>query len=145
MIDRKELRIGNIVAFRQAEKGLPSFHRVVRLEEITARLANFQINNVMYYRDFEYSDIEPISLTTAWLESLGGVDTGQKSTEFLIVSNFTFRQSIIVTIESAGAVALVDKIDEVNSVIVLHNNVCYVHQLQNLYFALTGEELTIKM
>lgn len=35
-------------------------------------------------------------------------------------------------------------IDETIDSILMHNQIKYLHQLQNLYFALTGEELTFK-
>ena len=48
----------------------------------------------------------------------------------------------ILFLEDDGEYDIFIHID--NDSILLYNSIKYVHQLQNLYFALSGEELTIK-
>jgi len=68
-----------------------------------------------------YSDFEPIPLNEEWLLKFGfsGWDKGNYT---MILSNGNFMEFEYV----------------------IAKNIKYVHQLQNLYFALTNEELTIK-
>ena len=69
--------------------------------------------------------LNPIELTEEWLIKMGFGDTGNKKWihgkfGFSLIKGFKFYKSGVLP------------------------EVKYVHQLQNLYFALTGEELTIK-
>ena len=73
---------------------------------------------------FTYEAIEPIKLTEEWFLRLGFVD-GQKNGLKLIRINEFYYMCYVK--ESRG----------------LDIDLKYVHQLQNLYFALTGEELSI--
>jgi len=75
--------------------------------------------------DYDYSVLEPIPLTEEWLIKFG----------------FDGQDYNLFTIELSRNQFMILK-DE--WLIVISNNCKYVHQLQNLYFALTGEELTIK-
>ena len=119
-----ELRIGNLVT-----ESLGEILRIVSLsidnniQNICARGKNAAI--------WGMSGLNPIPLTTEILEKCGfkfdknrpydmnnyGVDMDEKNLHF-------YYDSITLNFNGFG-------------------NVQYVHQLQNLYFALTGEELTI--
>jgi len=68
----------------------------------------------------------PIPLTEEWLDKFGFVKNNHRYS----INNFV--------IANYGGVWGVDISDD------LGTNLKHVHQLQNLYFALTGEELTIK-
>lgn len=128
MIKTKELRIGNLIELRTNDDKLVGIEMVKKLEG----------------EDFGYGklpnlDNYPILLTEKWLFDFGFKKGDNKrindcfywimvgSSEFSINPN-----NGVVWIENKGNVfnnpALIE----------------YVHQLQNLYFALTGEELIIK-
>lgn len=76
------------------------------------------------------SEIEPIPLTEEWLLSFGFVFYDDFDSWILnykhLMKEFIIRSDFIV------------------SDMEFVPNIKYVHKLQNLYFALTGEELTIK-
>ena len=80
-----------------------------------------------------YIDIDPIPITPEWLERLG-------SDKIKLFGN---DPSDTVTITIEGCVNL-SFTGEVLHNIVAGIKVKYVHQLQNLYHALTGNELKIK-
>ncbi len=115
-----ELRIGNYLFI---DVGLPSMEtHAVKAEDITSIS-----NNVMKIL------VKPIPLTEEWLLKFGFEykDRGGYKGWY---SPFVLNESIrIFEIENGWF-----KYSSARSVIK------YVHQLQNLYFALTGEELTIK-
>ena len=83
-----------------------------------------------------YLDIlkhEPIPLTEEWLESFGFINQDDKMYE-LSYDQFDFE-----CYYSYSGGTWNSRLNEVDLVIK------YVHQLQNLYFTLTGEELKIKL
>lgn len=115
----KELRFGNWVEY---EKG---FHTITTI--------NFNYCDSHYkgneYRH-RYTKIEPIPLTEDWLIKFGFTKVNKYSywlDDFLcetIYINLNTRKTTIGSNEEYDI-----------------NHIKHVHQLQNLYFALTGEEL----
>jgi len=121
-MEAKELRVGNYV--------------------LETNIVNYDDCNSDYYPDeilivgkhlftYEHEDIKPIPLTEEWLLKFG----------FELGENFYIKNNVSV------------EIDELYLWDVFLNNgtkethlrsIKYIHQLQNLYFALTNEELTIK-
>lgn len=79
---------------------------------------------------FFYEDIEPIPLTEEWLVKFGFEQYNNTNHYFYTNTKF------IVKINSDTGY-LFGGID--------HEPIKYVHQLQNLYFALTNEELTTEL
>lgn len=75
-------------------------------------------------RKVEVHEVNPIPLTKEWLKKFGFIDDGYKP----------FGKRDFLFIENVGVAYKLSLVD---------NTPKYVHQLQNLYFALTGEELTI--
>jgi hypothetical protein len=115
---RTELRIGNLVERNGKIHEVSSIHA-----DDTIRL--FVKNGNYSFGCFTLKEINPMPLTEEWLLKFG----------FEITDNFqtkdrfqTHKQDGIIWFEYGYIVV------ELN----------YVHQLQNLYFSLTGEELTIK-
>ena len=80
----------------------------------------------------ELDDIKPIPLTEEWLLKYGfkQYETVGIKTHNYIKGNFKFNSAVLWDAEYKG--------------IHIENKILYVHQLQNLYFVLTGEELTLK-
>jgi hypothetical protein len=127
MIKANELRIGNLVDFGDPEpdsgghmKGCLE-NRVITASDI-ARATEWPV----YY---------PIPLTAEWLERMG-FKNDHSTYEFADGSN---NGRLFITWIENDLVAEFGNGDR-NIPVELK----YVHYLQNLYFALTGEELTIK-
>ena len=126
MIESKELRIGNYV--HEKDYGL---RKVVKID-------NRDGHDNLYrdaYGDASGGIIKPIPLTEEWLVKFGILtfkdisnDKDKGSIYFDSDTNSFYIYSGMGSYESYGFEVKCE----------------YVHQLQNLYFALTGEELTIK-
>lgn len=85
--------------------------------------------------------IKPIPLTEEWLVRFGFEKDFDGSFMLGIISIFKdkrLKQNVYIYTESTS------KYSDGQWVVILDLKLQYVHQLQNLYFALTGEELTIK-
>ena len=80
---------------------------------------------------YHLSDIKPIPLTREWLLKFGFTQINNRFT----LENFRFH--IEKPCNYHGFLFCENHI-------VITDKIKHVHQLQNLYFALTGEELTIK-
>ena len=106
----------------------------------TVEIINGELNEIYFLgKDFYYSDktenLDVIPLTDEWLLKFGFEKESNKS--------YSTGEEIVYSVY---------RLDELtyNSIQknwwfngVLSNQPIYVHQLQNLYYALTGEELTI--
>jgi hypothetical protein len=122
----QELRIGNLVNFDGVNYKAESIH----LEGCVG------LNDIMY-EEVYIDDLKPINLTEEWLIRFGFKykDAGKygKSGYFLKIKNqdqdtFLFANNKLqVSIYTFS--------------IFIDVNIEYLHQLQNLYFALTGKEL----
>jgi len=132
MIEAKDLRIGNYVYYERDDK-------VNTIEGLNfAGICTLSISGVDLI-----NHIEPISLTEEWLIKFGfkyydnGV--GFKAAYYcmtILKSDFYFRPSYQGGFYWGWDMDKGNELEDVQPVL-------YVHQLQNLYFALTGEELTI--
>lgn len=125
MINARELRIGNLVYSKTSIGYDPA--GVIKVRQIKE-------DGINPWQDMGASgigkceDIEPISLTPDWLERFG----------FKEESTYFERQ------ESPAFVFIKDRDGLPYIGIVVRTYAKYVHQLQNIVFVLTGEELTIK-
>ena len=127
-MEAAELRIGNIVFFHDTEMGEITYthEEIIRGYEIQA----LEVDG--YIRDVE---VEPIPLTEEWLLKFGfkqdsySYIKGVHQKIFSGVMKFDFNETLKDWEFSVGYITDITRI-------------LYVHQLQNLYFALTGEELT---
>ena len=112
-MDAKELRIGNYVCFNNQDDYM--------------KLSQHNFESLIMFNT--YDRINPILLTKHWLKKLGFKNTYL----FSFATEFTcyVDENLNITIEqySEGRFNL--------------THIKYVHQLQNLYFALTGKELDI--
>ena len=120
MINAKELRLGNYVS-----------HLGVKKVYAVQRLVNDSYCIIDHDKDCapNCDNIEPIPLTEDWLEKFGFEQNEVWGSGWHL-------PNMEVQIGSEFRCFYMDSVDDVS--------VKYVHQLQNLYFALTGEELTIK-
>jgi hypothetical protein len=124
MIKASELRIGNLVKYDKRVFEID----IIAHEFPTLNTAEFGIGVV------DWNNIEPIPLTEEWLLKFGIDFTSEKEWYHL---TFTIKDLLFETSSSIKGFTYNLCFD--NQI-----NFQYVHQLQNLYFALTGEELTIK-
>ena len=134
-MEAKELRIGNLLYLAFAKKNVVvSGIDVIEISEITHNLIRFKdgIN-------FSVSKIElfePILLTEEWLLKFGFEKSNlDEDNAWLELKYRYLKFSSDESVEFKKVYLTINKMDIICK---------YVHQLQNLYFALTGEELTIK-
>ena len=129
-LSAKDLRIGNLITRK---------NKVLKVCIIQPD--KILVSGYSWGKYFKCDEIEPILLTEEWLFKFGfekakhshGYDCYIKDGfDFDIVSHGRYWVLAIYTDESCT-----------NSLYFAHGRFEYVHQLQNLYFALTGEELTI--
>lgn len=128
-----ELRIGNLVSRLDLGDHSPRVESVLELRKDKV-LTTGPISVICLY-----SETKPIPLTEEWLLKLGGYEShGElrfnyycRRNEIIKSISFDFLDSERFYFINDNGVTVGDRID-------------YVHQLQNLYFALTGEELLIK-
>jgi hypothetical protein len=127
-----ELRIGNLVNYKIVDE----------LDERKEWFEPCEIDAV----DLQiiHSDYQPIPLTEEWFLKFGFDKLGEFGEYYRI-----FNKGLIIDIEDAGnefivwvriGDAILEPLLEVGYPIAY---IQYVHQLQNLYFALTNEELTL--
>jgi hypothetical protein len=133
MINSFGLQKGNWVAYRQAVATDPSVHKLLAIEEKTARLSNCPVGH-SGWADREYEDIEPIPLTPEWLERFGfSPDDNDEST----CPSWSGHGMTIEHNEEKENWSL-------SPLFGFWVSIPSVHHLQNLYLDLTGEQLTIK-
>ena len=123
-----ELRIGNYITTEYLNK---STFKVISIHSdriyFESVRENFKSDTIQNY-------IKPIQLTEEWLVKFGFEKLTDKSRGFNS-NSYTYTKGI------SFIVHLNDKLLSVN--FWKGNEKKYVHELQNLFFALTGEELTI--
>jgi hypothetical protein len=114
----EELRLGNLVSNMNPRHN----DSILTIESIGD---NHEVN--VFYRKYLLSELEPIPLTEEWLLKFGFHKyKGDNSDCFLNDFETSCNRELFFW---KGTYI---------------QNIKYVHQLQNLYFALTGEELTLK-
>lgn len=126
-MEARELRIGNLVKIPRKKNG-EYYDKIVSLNAIST--GTFSINEDGKHLIAVEREIEPIPLTE----------------EILLKAGFEKRQDTMWTIYNKSWISLYKmmggKYYEVEDT---YTSLKYVHSLQNLYFALTGEELEIDL
>ena len=126
----EELRIGNLIE-----------HNYFSSPPVTITgLKKDKGTDLVYISDPTFNTInieqvKPIPLTEEWLLRFGFEETTDKG---LILY---YELSSGAYLEKVGEVL---RLFDRGGYMLSHDNLKHVHQLQNLYFALTSEELTIK-
>lgn len=122
-MDVKELRLGNLI---QDRKNRVCIVKSLHLKCIQART----IGSSTFERVDDGEPFKPIPLTNEWLDWLGfEYKEMYYQSKYLVALNDCFM--------------IIQRVDGFFYVDAPNNELKHVHQLQNLYFALTGEELTI--
>jgi hypothetical protein len=126
-----ELRIGNLVEYK---------NQYINVSGIGPFGIQSEGKKYLIIAKFSTPDIQPIPLTEEWLLKFGF----EKIDDFDVYSNIWRINGFMVSFGDYINIHLDWADDEVG----FHSIMCYeelfVHQLQNLYFALTGEELVVK-
>ena len=123
ILNENELRLGNLFIEEKSSKIIS----VIGLEK----------NRIVFDGNFKNDwQAKPINITTEWLFNFGfaqltNVNEGFKQNVFTIKKNNNY---LAVNFDYVLKVEAFNYLD-----------INYVHQLQNLYFCLTGIELTIKI
>lgn len=138
MIDARELRIGNLL---QSPTGW--IGSVIELKSSFVRL--YEKDDLSAY-NFGSDLIDPIPITPEWLERLGFVRTRDliHTAEFVLLGGPCIH---ILFSKIDGRLYLGESFitrsgDDEDEFIAVP--LTFIHQVHNLHFALTGEELTIK-
>lgn len=134
-----ELRIGNWVLY--SEDG-----SIFRIEEI--HKVGLNVRNIVEEIWMEHEYFEGIPLTEKWLEKFGFEKGDNKhcNSRFMYFS-FPNSKRLLTVCIATNLICLHDIYNGIDDqkIIQIPIETNYVHQLQNLYFALTGEELEINL
>ena len=124
-----ELRIGNLVNYQLTDKLSDPKNWI---EPMVVDAEDLRVLSLR-----EYDDYSPIPLTEEWLKRFPfkEICRSDYQVKYLIEAGRSF---INISFRSDGEICVF-----FNNIMIKHIN--SVHQLQNLYFAITGEELTIKI
>ena len=133
MIQANELRIGNTVAVN-SQKAY-SGEKYIRVQSISSESIN------MDFRDYNLEDLEPVTLTHEILEKCGAKKVQyKKNTVVYLLGELLFR------LVDNACLLCIETIDDYNSSLyTITEPLIYLHELQNLVFAITKNELEIKL
>jgi hypothetical protein len=126
MINAQELRYGNKLLFIIDD--VVTFKNITNIREDGVFWINV-LEDFIPQKNFQF---KPIPLTEEWLLKLGLEKIGIWTFSLNLVGNLDL---IYYLGEKGWSIGLKSYSD--------FSNLKYVHQLQNLYFSLTGKELTI--
>jgi hypothetical protein len=145
MIKVNELRVGNLIYAGTDENDQPQAGKVLQIfEDVihwTFDLNQKSINEGYNSTDLRY--VNPILLTPEWMERCGF----EKDDERYDGETLIMRRGVIELRHDEDqpltgySIAIYDD----GTLAFVRYSILYLHQLQNLYFALTGEEIQIKM
>lgn len=138
-----ELRIGNLLNYQTADK---DFFLVTRIDwqDLKSISKDEKAGNISY---------SPIPLTEEWLLKFGFTSEGEGCEGWLDLKNEIENNKVQLRTwinfeyfqeDNGTAFFMLENYDGDDHTTIIPRKFKYVHQLQNLYFALTGEELTIK-
>lgn len=116
MIQANELRIGNFITCENASGVIKVFYHHIRYAQI--------------YKDNNYT---PIPLTPEWLERCG-----------FTVEKFNGEDACLIHSGKKLFASYFKRSKTLSVDVIYPRKLKFLHELQNLYFALTGEELKVK-
>ena len=140
-----ELRIGNYVDITKCTED--SIEEIMYYEKVTSVEQRFIGSQSSTGNLAEF--INPIPLTEEWLLKFGfnkihESETYDKIKVSYIDDEYAYWKPGLYLLSKNGDWWCFYRYTDEDTGFEIHSNVEYVHQLQNLYFALTGEELEIK-
>jgi hypothetical protein len=132
MIKETELRIGNLVGFYRPEVTEMRIGSVQQIYINEDNIYRVIIPKFSSYIGLPLAGIKPITLTEEWLISFGFIKESNKN----IVWDFTDKKTGWFTISERDGFYKFCNIRDL-----IGKQFKYVHELQNLYFSLTGNDL----
>ena len=129
-MEAKELRIGNLVNYGVNVCPIKSIHTESVLKNEAS--VYIELNQKLNHYCVKLDEIQPIPLTEEWLVKFGFNEIN--FSYYFENIELYFQRSYQSYFFKFGFEPNEKKAIQIK----------YVHQLQNLYFALTGEELTLK-
>lgn len=128
MIQANELRIGNLIYINEVAR------EVSAIEPYGVTFQYIDVHVDTGYAGFE--NITPITITEEWL-----LKAGFEYLDYGYFKRHTESQTNLDWNLETGLYLVNDNGEELKE----FDHIQYVHQLQNLYFALTGKELEFKL
>ena len=126
-MDRKELRIGNYVV----DKNFPTL-----ISEVEQLHSTHLVTS--YSDSISFEDIFPIPITKIWLEKLGFRIKTQ--------SQDIWKNDIIrMNIKGVSVFFRADKVEDIMVGSTTNKRIKHIHQVQNIYYAMYGMELTVNI
>ena len=122
-MNAKDLRIGNLLQYTDRQK--------VK-EHLRGTTFKVTADDILFLSTYSVDYVEPIQITPEWLEKFGFVKVGNHY-EKNCFNLYKYKDEIEIEFRN----------DEDDESFVIGMRYNYVHQLQNLYFAITGEELMV--
>lgn len=136
MILANELRIGNYASAHGKE--------IIKCVGLDEHFFYYMFDSCIK-SSYYLSDIESIPLTPEILEKAGFEETYADNAYKLPFNKYSLH-SIVITLAKENIVTILDEYTGKEQTTVFADAICqYLHQLQNLYFALTGEELNVQL
>lgn len=132
MIDRKELRIGNLVVLAH-ESNAP----IAEIEEIRSNAVMVNISGEAGARYFTFEGLMPIELNPDWLDKIGFIKRPDKV-------NIWQLGRLSLWLENGMLCYLTHEDHDNDNYYIPNGGIAYVHELMNLYYWLYKKELTIK-
>lgn len=121
-MEAKDLRIGNLIQdVKHKSPWRIECFLGSSMATVDAGLVNFATDDL---HDIELNEHEPIALNEKWLVRLGFIDGEKNGIKLIRINEYYY-------------------VCFVNGSKSLSVDIKYVHQLQNLYYALTGVELSV--
>ena len=132
MVDPKELRIGNWI---QTNSGILKVVNGINYEWEPMEHIVYDDTHIGYSND----ELSPIPITPEWLERLG-FERKYKNENTIHWVKFSAKHLSFVITECSSLFGMEYKAYGADHC----PQIFHIHQLQNLYHALTGQELTVK-
>ena len=134
-MNAEDLRIGNLFIYEA------TYHSIISITETLCKSYWLKGNNKLDVYTHLYDDnIEPIQLTEEWLTKFGFENIDYGHSRYLINPDKTIR----LIWNNGWLYPQIEQAPEMSSEstqVVSLDRIKYVHELQNLYYALTHEEL----
>lgn len=135
-MEAKELRIGNWVLAKE---------KMTEVGDILYDGINMDWNHELSTVEFRWKDIKGIPLTPELLEKVGFEYTNDPNFDKYANAKMYFKGSVQIGCREKENNLIWRHVAYFYGYPITTNSVMHLHQLQNLYFALTGEELEINL
>ena len=137
-----ELRIGNLVTLDENQRRDLWYNQINAINDFFEVKTIYSDGDIALQLDDEIvdinvDDVSPISLTEEWLLKFGFEICGYGEVHSMCFTGYRVKNSIWDVYAVSNGEFVLHKNTKETSI----TNIKYVHQLQNLYFSLTGEEL----